>query len=61
MFEVYFFSMRFLVLYISFLVIFMPTLAYFSFAIEITACVYLCVHCSYFYLFKASVEINITN
>ena len=34
------FFLLFLVLYISFLVICMPT--YFSFVIEITACLYLC-------------------
>ena len=31
-----------LVLYISFLAIFVPTLAYFSFVVEITVCLYLC-------------------
>ena len=36
------FFLIFLVLCISFLAIFMPTLAYFSFVIEITACLYLC-------------------
>ena len=37
---VYFFSF-FLALCISFLAIFMPTMAYFSFVIEITVCLYL--------------------
>ena len=43
------FFLIFLVPYISFLAIFMPSQAYFSFVIEITACLCLCSLYLFFY------------